>query len=152
MGFFDAMKVNLFSEMKGVVTLNGEPVSGAKIVRNAVPNNDKKYVDSTVTDSLGKFRLGEMETQMFLKLFPTQIVVYQKVIIEYEGQPYLAWEAGYTGGKNKGELNEYDAIGTDKEIDINLRYELTDTESDKAGSYTLVISGICNWDGQKLLD
>jgi len=152
MGFFDAMKINLFSEMKGVVTINEKPVAGAIIKRTAIPNNDKEYTDSSTTDSEGRFHFNRMETSLFLKLLPTSIVVAQKVVINHGGQTYLAWEAGNTGGNDKGELNEYDVIGSGKEIDIDLKCELTNKETNKAGAYTLVISGICNWDGQKVLE
>lgn len=152
MGFFDAMTVTLFSEMKGVITQGGEPVSGAVVTRTAIPNNDKTYTDSATTDSAGVFSFRKLEANMFLKLLPTSIVVSQKVVISYQGNQYLAWQAGNTNGVDKGELNEHDFIGTDKEVDINLQCELNSNETDKAGAYTLVISGICNWEGQKILD
>lgn len=151
MGFFDSMKVDLFSEMKGTVTINERPVAGAVITRAAIPNNEKRYSDSTTTDSEGHFRFDRMQTSMFLKLLPTSIVVQQKIIIEYEDKQYLAWETNNFDGRNKGELNEHEVIGTGREFDIDLKCELTNNTADKAGAYTLVISGICNWDGQKIL-
>lgn len=152
MSIFDSMKVNLFSEMKGVITFNGKPVAGALVSRTAVPNNDKEYTDSTTSDSEGRFYFNKMEAHLFLKLLPTQIIVYQKVIVEHENKQHVAWETSSANGKNKGELNEMDIIGTDEEVDIDLSCELTEQEKDKAGSYTTVISGICNWNGQKILD
>lgn len=152
MAFFDSMKVNLFSEMQGVVTLNGKPVPGATLSRTAIPNNDKKYTDSTVTDAEGRFHFDRMETHMFLKMLPGQSTVAQEVIIEHEGQQYTAWKTAAAGDNDKGELNELDAIGTDREITIDLSCELTASSTDKAGAYTTVISGICSWAGQKILD
>jgi hypothetical protein len=151
MGFFNAMKVNLFSEMKGVVTLEGKPVAGAVITRTAVPDNGKDYTDSTTTDSAGRFRFERMEMYNILNILPGSSTIFQKVFIKYDGQQYLAWET-VTRGHNKGELNEYDVIGTDKEIDIDLKCELTAEKTKKEGSYISVISGICNWEGQKVLN
>ena len=151
MSIFDSMKVNLFSEMNGVVTLEGEPVAGALITRSANPDNDREYTDSAKTDNEGQFHFDRMETRMFAKLLPSQKSVSQKVIIEHEGRQYLAWEA-ITSDTDKGELNEMDVIGTDKELGINVKCELTAAETKKAGAYITVITGICSWDGQKLLE
>lgn len=153
MGFFDSMKVYLFSDMKGVVLYEGKPVEGAKIIRTAMTNNDKEHKDSTTSDSTGHFQFDQMDTKLFLKLLPTTIRVNQKIIIEFKGQQYLAWKA-FTGGENKGELNNTDVIGTSKEININLNCELTASESIKASESisTSGIKGICSWEGQKILD
>lgn len=152
MSLFDAMNVNLFSEMKGIVTLEGKPVAGALITRTAIPNNGKEYTDHTKTDDEGRFHFNKMETRMFLKLLPSEPSVNQTVVIEYSDNSYIAWETGAAGDTNKGELNEMDVIGTDKEIDIDLTCELTAESTYKAGAYTTVISGICSWYGQKILD
>ena len=152
MAFFDSMKVNLFSEMRGVVTLDGQPVSGVTLTRTAIPNNDKEYTDSTVTDAEGRFHFNKMETSMLLKILPGDSTVAQEVIIEHDGKRYIAWKTAATGDNDKGELNELDAIGTERELTIDLTCELTANSTDKAGAYTTVISGICSWAGQKLLD
>jgi len=146
------MKVNLFSEMKGVVTLDGKPVSGALLKRTAIPNNDKEYTDNTTTDENGRFHFNKMETKMFSKFLPGESRVHQKVVIDYNGKQYIAWETAAASDVDKGELNESADIGTSREIEINLKCELTADKTDKAGAYTTVISGICSWDGQKILD
>lgn len=150
MAFFDSMNANLFSEMKGVVTLNGEPVSGAVISRKATPDNGKEYKDSTQTDAQGRFRFGVMETLMPGRILPGEKTVFQEVFIDHDGKRYLAWKAA-TNDVDKGELNKRNAIGTDKEIDIDLTCELNAPETKKKGAYTTVITGICSWEGQQLL-
>lgn len=151
MGIFDSMTVNLFSEMKGVVTLHGKPVAGAVVTRTANPSG-KEYIDSTKTDSSGRFSFERATTKSFLKLLPGDDSVFQKVLINYDGIEYVAWETGAASATNKGELNELDTIGTEKEIDINLICELSAPMSYKAGAYATTISGICTWEGNKILD
>ena len=151
MGVFDSMIVNLFSEMQGVVTLQGKPVSGAVITRTSMPAN-KQYIDSTTTDEAGRFSFDRATTKSFLKLLPGDDSIYQKVVILHEGVEFVAWETGGANASHKGELNEQDVIGTEKEIDINLICELTDPVTYKAGAYTTTISGICTWEGNKILD
>jgi len=151
MGLFDAMTVNLFSEMQGVVTLHGKPIVGATVTRTAMPAG-KEYIDSTTTDSSGRFSFERATTKSFFKLLPGDDSVFQKVLISYDGAEYVAWETGGASATNKGELNELDVIGTEKEIDINLVCELNAPVSYKAGAYTTTISGICTWEGNKILD
>ncbi|MFC1751081.1 DUF6795 domain-containing protein, partial [Pseudomonadota bacterium] len=151
MAFFDSMNANLFSEMKGVVTLNGKPVSEAVIVRTATPDSGKEYTDSTQTDAQGRFHFARMEAFMPSRLLPSEKTVSQEVVIEHGGKKYLAWKAA-TNDVDKGELNKRSAIGTDKEIDINLSCELSAPETKKRGAYTTVITGICSWEGQQLLN
>ncbi len=55
MGFFNLFIIHVFSDVSGIVTFQGEPVEGAKIIRTADHQNDKVYTDTTTTDKDGKF-------------------------------------------------------------------------------------------------
>ena len=144
MAFFDSMKVNLFSDMKGVVTLNGEPVAGAVVKRLADPGN-KKYRDEKITDAQGRFSFPRMEMHTVWKLLPAAVVISQKVTIEYEEQEYLAWAMEAYNGRYQGELNNIRILGTGDEVDIDLVCELTGEESRKKGAGVRVIEGMCVW-------
>ena len=152
MAFFDSMKVNLFSEMQGIVTLEGKPVSGATVTRTAIPSNDKEYTDTTQTDNAGRFNFGVMETHLFLKLLPSNSTIHQKIIIDYAGQQYLAWKILAASDRPNGELNERDVIGTEQEVFIDLVCELTAPETAKAGAYTSAVFGLCTWPNAEFLD
>ncbi len=152
MAFFDSMKVNLFSEMKGIVTLEGKPVSGASLTRTAIPSNDKEYTDTAQTDRAGRFSFGPMETHMFLKLLPSNSTIYQKMTIDYAGKQYLAWKILAASDRPNGELNEHDVIGTEQEVLIDLVCELTAPETAKAGAYTSAVFGLCTWANAEILD
>lgn len=152
MSLFDSITVNLFSEMKGVVTQNGTPIAGATVRRKAITGSKKEFTDSAVTDKEGRFHFARMTTKMVSKLLPSQPGVYQEVTIEYQDSSYLAWKTYTASDYDKGELNKKGDIGTDREIAIDLTCELTAPDTDKAGAYTSVISGICSWENQKLLD
>lgn len=133
------------------ITAEGKPVAGALITRTAIPNNDKVYTDSTKTDTHGNFRFERMTANSFLKILPGQSTVYQKIIIHYNDIEYLAWKTVLISERDKGELNTEEVIGTDKEIEINLKCELT-TDKIRKSAANNVITGICSWDGQKVLD
>lgn len=144
-GIFDSMKINLFSDMQGIVTMNGDPVSGAVVKRSATPASNKKFTDSFVTKVDGRFQFDRMVTNSFLKILPGDPSVYQKVTIEYNGRSYLAWEILAASDRYKGELNDRDVIGTEKQVDINLLCELTAKSTQKEAAGSSVVSGICTW-------
>jgi len=149
MAFFDSMKVNLFSDMKGVVTLNGEPVAGAVVKRLAKP--EKSYWDETITDAQGNFSFDVMKMHTLWKLLPGQVTILQKVTIEYQGQEYLAWKMGGANGRYKGELNEIDVLGSGGEIDIDLICELTAKETAKSAAGIQIVRGICTWKDAEII-
>ncbi|MFC1750926.1 DUF6795 domain-containing protein [Pseudomonadota bacterium] len=151
MAFFESMKINLFSDMKGIVTLNGEPVDGAVIKRLAKPSNKKEFRDQTVTDAEGRFELPVMETSSFLKLLPMDSSVYQMVTIEYLGNIYEAWKLSAASDKYKGELNSDEMIGTSDEIDIDLVCELTSEVTAKKARGLRAVGGICTWSDAVIL-
>lgn len=152
MGFFDSMKVSLFSEMKGVVLccskVNLLRVQKSHVVQFRIMIKSTKIV---ISDSTGHFQFGRMETHLFLKLLPVSISVHQKVFIEYNGQKYMAWITS-NSGKYKNELNELNDIGTNKEISIDIKCELTAKEHYRAGASATTIKGICSWLSEKILE
>ena len=132
MGLFDFMKVCLFSEVNGVVTLEGKPVAGAEIVRSA-EINDKPYTDKTVTDENGRFHFDAMYTHSVNKILPMEPVIPQKILIKPQGHEYLAWE-----------MTKHDyGINDEIKMPIRLACELLNKESGKEYGPT-VVWGICS--------
>lgn len=131
MGLFDFMKVCLFSEVRGVVTHNGKPVAGAKLVRSA-ELNDKTFTDTGVTDQQGRFHLKATFTKSVNAILPVEPFIYQKIFIHHQGKQYRAWEV---------DKRNYDVNGEIKKP-INLSCELTDTD-EKKWFGPRAIQGIC---------
>ena len=127
------------------------PVSGAVVKRQAIPSNNKKYTDQVVTGKDGKFEFGRMEASFYLKLLPGDSSIYQKIIIEYESKEYVGWEILAAPDRYKGELNDENIIGTDKEVEFNLNCDLGSKSTQKEGSGLNVVTGICTWPGAKVI-
>jgi len=126
MGLFDFMKVCLFSEVNGVVTLQGKPVAGAKIVRTA-KINDTPYTDSTVTDKSGKFYFEARFTSSINKIVPVEPRIPQKLVIEHDGQEHTAWEMSKRNYDLDGELGKPINISceiTNKEVKQEIGYRI----------------------------
>ena len=88
MGFLDFMRIYIFSEVDGVVLLEGKPVSGATVIRTA-DYKDKLYSDTVITNDQGRFHFDDIYIYS-MRLFGTYI--WQKITIQYDGKEYLAWK------------------------------------------------------------
>ena len=145
MGLLDFFTIHVFSDVTGVVTLNGEPVEGAEVVRSADHTNDKVYMDSAITDKNGKFSFNNIST-FSLRPIMLPTVIFQKIVIKHNGMEYLAWETTKRNNHNNGELND---AGTKEPIKLNLSCELTDDED----KYEVIkfdirkrrVTGLCSW-------
>lgn len=144
MGFLDFMRVYIFSEVDGVVLMNGKPVSGAKVIRTA-DYKDKIHSNTVVTDEQGRFHFDDIYTYS-MRLSETAIL--QRIMIHYEGEEYLAWKLLKRNDNRYGELNDPETL--DKPIKkLNLKCELTDNQDNKQvvhfelGQKT--IYGLCQW-------
>lgn len=144
MGFLDFMKIYIFSEVDGVVLMEGKPVNGAKVVRTA-DFKDKIYTDTVVTDKSGRFHFNDIST-FSMRLSETSIL--QKMVIFYQENEYLAWELLKRNDNHYGELNDPEA--PEKTIrKLNLTCELTENQNKKQvvnfkfGNKT--VYGLCRW-------
>jgi len=107
MGFFDFTKVCLYSEVSGVVTLNGKPVAGAEIVRTATWR-DNPYTDTTTTDAQGKFHLDPIFAHSILRKYvlPIEPYISQMMAIHYQGKEHLAWKVSKRGYELNDEFTD----------------------------------------------
>lgn len=92
-------KVCLFSEISGVITLNGKPVSDARLVRTV--NRDGAQSDETITDKKGYFKMPAVFERTVTKYLPQEFVVKQEIQVHYQGKQYPMW----SGVKRRPEVN-----------------------------------------------
>lgn len=136
MGLFDFMKVCLFSEVNGVVTLEGKPVVGAELIRTA-KLNDKVYTDRAVTDTSGKFHFDAMYTHSVNKMiFIIEPVIPQTITIGHNDKQYPGWRTTKRDYYENAELEE------DRNID--LRCELINEPSVKDQKIRPPLYGVCS--------
>ncbi|MDH5778538.1 MAG: carboxypeptidase-like regulatory domain-containing protein, partial [Gammaproteobacteria bacterium] len=127
MGLFDFMRVCLFSEVNGVVTVQGKPVAGARIVRTA-KLGDKPYTDTTTTDSRGMFNFKARFTNSVNKIAPVEPRIPQKLVIEHAGKEHVGWEMSKHNYDTDGELGK----------PINISCELTNEETKQEIGYKII--------------
>lgn len=91
MSLSDFGKVCLFSGMSGVITLNGNPVVNARLVRTA--DRDGSKTDETTTDDYGYFEFPAMWERTITKYLPQEFVAAQEIILIHEGVKHEIWSA-----------------------------------------------------------
>ncbi len=108
----------MFSEVRGVVLMNGAPVAGAKVSREYTWAWDNKKVrEEAQSDAAGKFSFARASKSSFMSgLMPHEPVISQLITISFEGKDYIAWDFRKHNYDDKGEL---------KGKPINLSCELT---------------------------
>jgi hypothetical protein len=97
-------KLYLFSEVRGVVTQNGKPVSGATVEQTYA--YDEKISRMTQTNDAGEFFFPEVVMRSFwASIMPHEKRVEQTIKIKYEGGEYMAWAYVKHNYRQNGELD-----------------------------------------------
>ncbi|UTA46980.1 carboxypeptidase regulatory-like domain-containing protein [Simiduia sp. 21SJ11W-1] len=133
MSFFDAGKACTFSEMSLTLTYQGEPASGAKVVRTV--EWQKPHVDEFYADDAGKLVLPELHERSLTQLLPVEFVVAQAIHVHYLGQEFEIW----INSKRKPEENA--ELGGRP---VKLRCELTD-EPQVSREFDALMLTSCQW-------
>lgn len=143
-------RIVVFSKMSGSVTLNGQPVEGAKITRTADHYHDKVYTQTTLSDDKGHYQFDEIVKWSFSVrdwFFDTR--VYQEINIEYDGKNHIGWQAFKNNRHAYGELRMWKEQVTKREITCGFRLEKSDKTKtvfqidDEVSRITRTITGIC---------
>ncbi|WP_431687824.1 DUF6795 domain-containing protein [Hahella sp. NBU794] len=104
MGVLDMIgKVCLFSEVYGVITYAGEPVSGATVTRWVEWR--QKSSDSVRTAQDGSFRLPALyKISLLATLLPIPFRAAQTIYVDVNGTEHLIWSTIKIGSEPNDEL------------------------------------------------
>lgn len=89
MSLSDMGKVCLFSEMSGVLTVDGEPAPHVRLVRTAKWQSEQK--DETITDEQGRFHFPAMTERTVAKFLPMEFVAHQEIQALLEDSKIRVW-------------------------------------------------------------
>lgn len=84
-------KANLFSSVKGVLTLDGSPLVGVTINRS-VRWRDESHSDSTTTDKEGRYQFPALLSRANIPQLPAEFNAFQTMTVEYRGSLVLIWQ------------------------------------------------------------
>ncbi len=134
MSISDAGKVCLFSKISGVIKLNGEPVSNARLVRTV--NLSSPETDEASTDENGYFEMPAVFKRTIAKYLPQEFAVSQEIIVHYDGKEYRMW----SGVKRKPEENS-ESRGKPLVVTCELNSEKSMIKVNNSPIFSL-----CTWD------
>lgn len=134
MSIFDAGKVCTFSAISGVILKDGEPVSGATVIRTT--DYQKEKTDKTETDEKGYFEFPARFERHIVNFLPQEFVVGQSIVVIDGGQEYKIWG----GAKRKREENS-ESRGKPLVVTCELNSDKTVIEVDRQPFITR-----CKWD------
>lgn len=120
------LKSCVFSDIQAVVTLEGEPVKGARIVRRWNWQSEKE--DETITDAAGRFEFPAVYERSLVRLIPVEFVVSQSLTIYYKDKEFTF----YRGSKRDIELNS-ELGGKGLNLSCELTHDLEIYEPDVVG-------------------
>jgi hypothetical protein len=132
MGLFD-VKVCVFSEVRGIVIMQGLPVEGAVIERKYQLNKDE-VIDKTNTDASGYFSMPPICVSSIRTLYPHQPSILQVVNIYFGDDTYQAF------GFHKG---NYKSNGERGDKPLLMMCELTNKKERRSISDSRKYLGMC---------
>lgn len=140
-GFGKKVDVFLCPEVRGQITMNGEPLSGVRVMREVA--YDDELIDYAVTSSSGVFTFGELHTRSRTpsKSFDETRTV-QAITAEYDNKQYLLW--AYATDSISEEALISGRLGS-------LKCELSDEEiyhhfpRPDSSHLTYNVKGLCRW-------
>jgi len=138
MSLFKGKEVCIFSSMEGIITYQGKPASGAKIVRKVKWKDQKGESDFTIAGENGEFKFVSMN-RILRRIFPVQFVASQEIYVYYKGQEFHIWTMGKLESQEYGELG-----GVPKNFRCELTGELLAVEVERG-----LLGTSCTWDSIK---
>lgn len=103
-------EVYLFSEVKGTISLNGNPMEGIKLTRVYPKIGKSEDVTETIyTDEDGGFHFEEVRGKLgIMRFLPHEAVIHQYIKAEYLGEEYVVWYACKRNYEPLGELKYHE--------------------------------------------
>jgi hypothetical protein len=134
MGIFDAGKVCVFSHVKARLTMNGEPLANAKVIRRWEWQELRE--EFTTTNDEGKFEFPAIFERSITRFFPSELVISQALYVVVDGHEQEFW----SNSKRRPEEN-----GEFKGKPISLTCELTN-EGAVTREFGSLMYTLCNWE------
>lgn len=133
MSFFNPTKTCVFSAVKARLTLNGEPLKGAAVVRRW--EWQKLQEDSTTTDEQGYFTFPAVFESSVTRLMPVELVVAQALFVKQGGNEKKFWSNSKREPKENAEFN-----GQPISLVCELTHEMKVTRE-----FGSIMSTLCTW-------
>jgi len=136
---FNILKFQIYPEVNGIVTMNGEPVEGA-VVKRFHDFRDKEKTCEYITKKDGEFHFPETNGYSLWGLTPFENRTHQIITINFNHAEYTAWRLSKSSRDDDPALSKILSM---------LCCELTNEEVHKSidrGNYLTASSfGLAHW-------
>lgn len=132
MSFFNPGKTCVFSQVRAQLTLNGEPVRTATVIRRWEWN--KLREDQTQTDENGYFEFPPVFESSVTRLLPVEIVIGQELFVLVDGEEKKFWA---NAKRDPEENSELKGSRIDLNCELNSKMKIH-------GDYGL-LQTLCTW-------
>lgn len=124
MSLFKSPTHCVFSAISGTLTLNGEPVKNARVVRSGKLGHAKKsIVDEITTDENGYFSLPDMYQSASEAGGLAMFIIFQKIRVYHNSNEYLIWSGRkYDGQKDSENRGKPLQVVCKLESDVDLKF------------------------------
>lgn len=102
MAMANPLKACVFSGVQARLTLRGEPLRGATVVRRW--DWQRAREDRTTTDDDGGFRFGPVFESSVTRLLPVEFVVAQGLYVQVDGEEIKIWSNSKRRPQEDGEF------------------------------------------------
>lgn len=118
--FADDSNRVLFSAVEGYVLLDGQPLSGATVIRRYKWSNKNEIVDSTfITDNQGYFKFDKVLKGLFPLYLMTDPRIMQEIIVNHNDNEYRVWLYFKSNTINNSEVvSRYNRVETGNGYEI----------------------------------
>lgn len=127
-------KVCLFSQISGVIKIDGKPAKDATLIRTA--NRARERTDKTTTDDQGYFEFPPVFKPTVTKYLPQEFAASQQIQVLYGDKEYKIWE-----GVKRSPHENSEARGAPLIVECELNAPINRVWIDGAPFSTL-----CTWD------
>ncbi len=134
MSMSDLGKVCLFSNISGVILIDGKPVENARLVRTV--DLSGKETDEVITNAQGEFEMPAVFVRTITKYLPQEFSSSQEIVVHYKNKEYRIWSAV----KRKPEEN-IESRGKPLVVRCELNSEETMIKVNNSPIFSL-----CTWD------
>lgn len=141
-------KICLASPASGVITQDGNSISGATLFRE-VNWKGEVLKQEAVTDTDGRFSFSALFSRSLWAFMPSHVSIPQKTTIFFQGNSYLAWELDKSNFDVDGEHNSGQAIVKKEAKPFVVSCELSDENRSRTLPGTVVgVHGICFFESE----
>lgn len=134
MSFLGIGKTCVFSSVTAVLTKNGEPLEGVRVIRRWEWNELKQ--DETTTNEQGVFEFSAVYESSVSRLLPVELVIAQGLYVEIEGREEKIWSNTKRRPEDRAEFGG---------MEVTLICELTNKRKIYR-DFGSVMNTLCTWE------